>query len=221
MFIGHFAVGFGAKAAAPRVSLGIFFIAAQLLDLLWPILLLLGFEHVEIDPGNTAFTPLHFTHYPITHSLLMVMVWGTLFAGVYWLWKKDMKAAIVLGLCVVSHWVLDLLVHGPDLPLYPGDSPLLGLGIWNSIGATVLVESIIFLAGLAYYFKTTRPRNKAGIYGTWGLILFLVAIYIMNMLGPPPPDKMAIAWAGNLQWLLVIWAFWVDKNREVRPKKMQ
>src|SRR5262245_47114382 len=133
MFIGHFGVGFGAKAKARTASLGTLFLAAQFLDLLWPTLLLLGIEQVEIAPGITKATPLDFTSYPISHSLLTACMWGLLFGTVYWLVREDLKIATVLGLCVVSHWVLDFVVHRPDLPLYPGDSPRVGLGLWNSV----------------------------------------------------------------------------------------
>ena len=216
MFIGHFAVGLGAKAASPKTSLGSLFLAAQFLDLVWPTLLLLGVESVEISPGITKMTPLDFTYYPFTHSLLMATVWGLLFGLVYWLLRKNRKAALVLGLCVVSHWLLDLVVHRPDLPLIPGDSIKVGLGLWNSPAGTLIVEGIIFTLGLWLYLRTTRARNKAGMYGFWGLIIFLIAIYFSNFFGPPPPSVAAIAWAGHLQWLFVIWGYWVDKNREVR-----
>ncbi|AHM60569.1 hypothetical protein D770_11560 [Flammeovirgaceae bacterium 311] len=213
MFIGHFAVGFGAKKAQPAISLGTYFLAAQWLDLLWPTLLLLELEQVVINPGITVVNPLEFTHYPISHSLLMVLVWSGLFALGYWLLKKNRAGAMVLGLCVLSHWVLDLIMHRPDLPLYPGDSPLLGLGLWNSLPGTILVEGLVFAAGLALYLRATTAVNKKGIYGLWSLVVFLVVIQTGNLFGPPPPDVAGIAWAGHLQWLFVLWGYWVDKNR--------
>ncbi|MCB9265957.1 MAG: hypothetical protein H6558_13095 [Lewinellaceae bacterium] len=213
MFIGHFAVGFGAKAAAPRTSLGSLFLAAQFLDLLWPTLLLLGIERVKIEPGITTVTPLDFEHYPITHSLLMAVVWGGLFALVYWLARKYKAGAVVMGLCVVSHWVLDLLVHRPDLPLIPGGATRLGIGLWNSLAATVILEGLIFIAGVWIYLRTTAAKDRVGRWALWGLIAFLVVIYITNLFGPPPPSVKAIAWAGQLQWLFVIWAYWIDRHR--------
>ena len=156
MFIGHFGVGFGAKRAAPRVSLGTLFMAAQFIDLLWQTLLLLGIEHVEIAPGITRVTPLNFISYPVSHSLLMVCVWGALFGFIHWLVRRDRRAAIVLGLCVLSHWLLDLIMHRPDLPLYPGDSPHLGFGLWNSLAASLVVEGLIFAGGIALYLRSTR-----------------------------------------------------------------
>ena len=216
MFIGHFGVGFGAKASASKVSLGTLFLAAQFVDLLWPTLLLLGIERVEIKPGITQFTPLHFVSYPISHSLLMVCVWGLLFGLIYGVVQKNKQGALVLGLGVVSHWILDLIVHRPDLPLYPGESPLLGLGLWNSLVGTFVVEGVIFIVGLVLYLRVTRPRNRAGLYGFWALVGFLVLVHLGNVFGPPPPNITAIAWGGQLQWLLVIWAYWIDRNRVTR-----
>lgn len=213
MFIGHFGVGFGAKTAARRVSLGSLFLAAQFVDLLWPTLLLLGVEHVKIQPGIMKTNPLNFTSYPISHSLLLVCAWGLLVGLVYWLVQKNRKGAVVLGLCVVSHWVLDLIVHRPDLPLYPGNSPKIGLGLWNSVAGTLVVEGLIFAVGLVLYLRTTRARNRVGSYALWALVGFLVLIYLGNSFGPPPTSTGAIAWVGELQWLLIAWAYWVDHNR--------
>ena len=217
MFAGHFGVGLGAKAAAPRVSLGTLFLAAQFVDLVWPTLLLVGLEKVEIKQGITKVTPLDFVSYPITHSLLMVCVWGVFFGGIYWLVKKNGRGAVVLGLCVVSHWVLDLIVHRPDLPLYPGESLRVGLGVWNSLLGTLLVEGLIFVVGIILYLRVTKARNRRGTIGFWALIGFLVLITLSNIFGPLPPNANAIAWVGQLQWLLVVWAYWVDRNRMPHP----
>jgi len=144
MFIGHFALGMAAKKVEPSVSLGTLFLSAQFLDLLWPTLLLLDVEHVSIEPGISKVTPLAFTDYPISHSLLVVFGWSLAFAVVYYLITKNKKASLLLGCLVLSHWVLDVIVHIPDLPLYPGDSPKIGLGLWNSIPLTVITEGLIF-----------------------------------------------------------------------------
>lgn len=215
MFIGHFAVGMGAKAAAPKVSLGSLFIAAQFLDLLWPTLLLFGVEQVEIAPGITKLTPLDFVNYPITHSLLMACVWGLLFFGIYKITAKDTRIALILGLCVVSHWVLDLVVHRPDLPLTPTGDAKLGWGLWNMPAATFLIEGALYIAGIVLYLRATKAKNKVGIYGFWAMVGLLALIYVANVFGPPPPSVKAIAWAGQLQWLFVLMAYWVDKNRAV------
>lgn len=213
MFIGHFGIGLGAKKTAPKVSLGTLFMAAQFLDLLWPTFLLLGWEHVTIQIGNTKMTPLDFTYYPFSHSLLMACVWGILFGLGYYLIKRNKRGSAIVGLCVVSHWVLDLLVHRPDLPLFPGNSPLVGFGLWNHKIIEVIIEGSIFIIGLVIYLRNTKSINKIGRYGFWSLIIFLALIHVSNLFGPPPTSTTAIAWAGELQWLFVIWAYWVDKNR--------
>lgn len=219
MFIGHFAVGFGAKKFAPGLSLGLLFIAAQFVDLLWPTLLLLNVEHVEISPGITEATPLDFTHYPVSHSLLMVLFWSLLFAGIFRLFRKNKKYAWILAFCVLSHWLLDLLVHRPDLPLYPGNSSHVGLGLWNYPIVTAILEGGLFITGIAMYISKTQAINGVGKYGLFTLIGLLIISYVMNFIGPPPPNVAAIAWVGHSQWLFVLLAFWVDHNRRVIRKE--
>jgi hypothetical protein len=216
MFIGHFGVGFAAKKAAPTVSLGLLFMAVQFLDLLWPTLLLLGIEHVQINTDASQTTPLAFIDYPISHSLVMVLVWSVLFGGIYWIIKKNTSGAIMLGLCVLSHWVLDLIVHYPDLPIYPGNSPKVGLGLWNRLIAENIIELIIFITGIVFYVQSTKPKNKFGIYGLWLLIGMLLLSYLANIFAPKPTDTHAIAWGAQFMWLFVILAFFVDKNRTRR-----
>jgi len=216
MFVGHFGVGFGAKAAAPRASLGTLVLASQFIDLLWPSLLLAGLETVEIRPGITKVTPLDFTSYPISHGLLAVVVWGLLFAGVYQVARKYVAGAVTMFVAVVSHWVLDLLTHRPDLPLWPGSDAKVGLGLWNSLPGTLAVELAIFAAGVAFYVRTTRPVDRTGTYALAGLVAFLLLIYSGNLFGSVPPGVKAIAWAGQAQWLLVAWAYWVDRHRTLR-----
>jgi len=213
MFLGHFGVGFGAKAAAPKTSLGTLFLAAQFTDLLWPTMLLAGLETVEIAPGITRVTPLRFTDYPITHSLIAVLGWAALFAGVYFLLKRYPKGAWVCGLAVISHWVLDALTHRPDLPLVPGGAARIGLGLWNSLPATLVVELAIFALGVGLYLRTTRAADRVGSIALWALVGFLLVIYFANVFGAPPPSVTALAWVGQAQWLLVIWAYWIDRHR--------
>ena len=213
MFIGHFALGLGAKKAAPKPSLGTLFLAAQFVDLLWPFLLLTGWEVVKVEPGNTVFTPLNFVHYPISHSLLMTVAWGLIIGGIYYYFRKDKNGAIWLAALTVSHWVLDFLTHRPDLPLYPGGMKV-GLGLWNSLAGTILVEGIIFGVGIYFFLKSTKAKNKTGVYSFWSLVIFLMVIYVSNIWGPPPPDSAnAIAIVGLAQWLLIAWGYWIDRNR--------
>ena len=213
MFIGHFGVGFGAKAAAPKTSLGTLFLAAQFLDLLWPTLLLVGAERVRIAPGITKVTPLDFEFYPISHSLLAVIGWAVLFALVYQAIKRDPRGSVVLGVLVVSHWVLDLIVHRPDLPLAPGSNTKVGLDLWASLPGTVIVEMAIFVVGVSMYLRQTVAKDATGKWSLWALIITLTGIYLGNLFGPPPPNVTALAWVGQSQWLLIFWGYWVDRHR--------
>lgn len=214
MFIGHFGAGFAGKKFEKSASLGTYIMAAQWVDLIWPILLLFGIEKVEIKPGVSAVTPLDFTYYPFTHSLFGVIVWGVFFAFIYFLFKKKLKNALILGVLVVSHWFLDLLVHIPDLPIFSGESIKVGLGLWNSFTATIILEGLIFSAGVFFYYKATKAKNKIGIYSLIGLVVFLVLIYAANLFGPLPDSVESIAIVGNAQWLIILWGYWIDKNRE-------
>jgi hypothetical protein len=216
MFLGHFGVGFAAKRAAPAVSLGLLFLAAQFVDLLWPTLLLLDVERVAIAPGDTALTPLAFTDYPISHSLLAVVGWGALFALAYKLAGGASRAALVLAALVASHWLLDALVHRPDLPLAPWGEARVGLGLWNVPLLALAVELPLFAAGAWLYARTTEARDATGRWAFRGLVAFLCAIQAGNLAGEPPPSVAAVAWVGQAQWLLVLWAFWVDRHRAPR-----
>lgn len=213
MFIGHFGVGFAAKKIDSRPSLGTLFMAAQFIDLLWPIFLIFGIEQVKIEPGNTSFTPLNFINYPFSHSLFGVVLWGLLFGFIYYLIKKNLRSSILLGVLVVSHWVLDLLTHRPDLPIIPWSDFKVGLGLWNSVLITLIIEGIIFILGAFLYIKSTKAKNKKGSIGLWSLLIFFVLVYIMNVFGPPPPSVDAIGYAGLSLWLFVVWAYWIDRNR--------
>jgi membrane-bound metal-dependent hydrolase YbcI (DUF457 family) len=216
VFIGHFAVAMAAKRAAPRASLGTLVLAAQLLDVLWPVLLLAGLERVEIRPGVTAFTPLDFTRYPISHSLAAAAGWAAALAAVYYAATRYGRGALVLALLVVSHWVLDWITHRPDLPLWPG-GPRQGLGLWSSVPATLFTEGMMFAAGLAVYLSTTRPRRARGRWNALAFAAFLVVAYLAAAFGPPPPSVTALAWSALGVWLLVAWAWWVDRDREAGP----
>jgi hypothetical protein len=213
MFVGHAAVALAAKSKAPVASLGWFLAASYGLDLIWPVFLLLGVERVEIAGGATAFTPLRFVDYPWSHSLLMSVVWGALFCGVAMLAGVARAAAILLGAVVVSHWFLDLAMHAPDLPLWPGAAQEFGLGLWNSVAVTLLVEGAVFATGIALYIKASRPRDRIGSLGLWALVAVLTAIWVSGPWAPPPPNVQAVAIAGLSLWLFVIWGAWVDRHR--------
>lgn len=214
MFIGHYAVALAAKKAAPKVSLGTALLAAEFLDFVWPVLLLAGAEHFRIAPGVTKVTPLDFHDYPYSHSLVSALGWSALFGGAHYAVKRDRRAALVLGTVVFSHWVCDWLVHRPDLPVLP-HGPYAGLGLWNSVAATLLLEGGMFLAGLWLYVRMTQAKDGVGRWGFWSLLAFVVMIYVGNVFGPPPPNERVVAWMGLSQWLMVAWAAWADRHRAV------
>ncbi|MHB8931129.1 MAG: metal-dependent hydrolase [Melioribacteraceae bacterium] len=218
MFIGHFGTGLAAKKLDSKISLGTLFLAAQFIDLLWPIFLLLGIEKVIIEPGNTSFTPLNFISYPYSHSLSGVLIWSLLFGSIYYIYRKNINSALLLAALVMSHWILDLITHRPDLLIIPSSDIKVGLGLWNSVIFTMLIEGSIFGVGAYLYISCTKAENKKGKIGLWSLLVFLVVIYLMNIFGSPPPSEKAIAVVGLFQWLLVGWAYWIDKNRAPKAK---
>jgi hypothetical protein len=215
MFIGHFGVAMATKRFVPKTSLGLLVFAAEFLDLLWPIFLLLGIEHVRITPGITRTSPFDFYDYPISHSLLMVVVWSLIVAAICYLASRNLRAATVLGFLVLSHWFLDAIVHRPDLPLRPGSATRIGLGLWNSWPASISIELAFFFSGVILYAQATRARDVLGRYGLWSLIFFLLVGWIGSLLAGAPPSVASVAWGGQSVWLLVLWAWWADRHRAV------
>lgn len=216
MFIGHYGLAFAAKKIAPRASLGVLFLATQWIDLLWPIFLLLGWEHVRIDPGNTAMTPLDFYDYPISHSLLAVFGWSAVVGLFYFAVRRFRREALVVGLLVLSHWFLDVLMHRPDLPLYPGSTTKAGLSLWDSPAVTIGLEFLIFASGVLFYLRAASPLKGKARISLWFLAGLLTAIWLGNLFGPPPPNTTAIAWSGLGLWLFVWWAYSIDRKKETR-----
>lgn len=216
MFLGHYAVGLASKKLAPRAPLGVLIAAPILLDLLWPVFLLVGWEHVAVDPNSNPFLRFVFLWYPISHGLIAVVGWATLFASVYLALTRYVAGAIVIWLAVISHWVLDYVVHRPDLPLYAG-SRLFGLGLWNHRFVTIAIEVAMFAIAVWIYQRETKAKDKIGAYFFWGFVVFLVGFYALAAFGPPPPtSKKAIALGGLSGLLLIIWAWWFDDHREAR-----
>jgi hypothetical protein len=213
MVVGHYAVAMGAKTFAPRTSLGTLVAAGAFLDLVWPVLVLAGIEVVTVTPGATAANPLTFVSYPWSHSLLTSIVWGAAFAAAYFAARRYAAGAIALGILVVSHCVLDAIVHVPDLPLTPWADARIGLGVWNSLPLSLTIELALFALGAGVYFRATTPRDRAGSWGLAGMILLMLVIYAGAVFGPPPPNASTVAWSDMGQWLIVALAAWVDRHR--------
>jgi membrane-bound metal-dependent hydrolase YbcI (DUF457 family) len=216
VFIGHYAVGFAAKRAAPRTSLGLLIGSTALLDLIWPIFLLLGWEKVRIvDSAPTPFLRFDFD-YPISHSLVTTLGWALLAGGAYWAVTRYRAGAVWIAIGVSSHWLLDFVTHRPDMPLWPG-GPKVGLGLWNSTFRTIAVEEAMIAVGLWIYVAHTSPRDRIGLWGFVAFVVFTLAIYALSIVGPPPKDASAVAWVGMAGWLFPAWAAWFDRHRDVVP----
>ena len=225
MFIGHFALGYAAKRWAPRLSLAVLFAAAIFADLLWPVLVALGIEHVRIVPGITASTPLEFISYPYSHSLLTLTLLGALFAWLARLRASRSGAAgsapialgIIVLLLVVSHWVLDVITHIPDMPLYP-NGPKFGLGLWNSVPGTLAVETALFAIGVWMYARATKARDAIGRRAFVGITSFLFVGFVVNAAGTPPPSVTALWMMALGLGALTLWLAWfADRHRISRP----
>ncbi|HEX6575326.1 MAG TPA: metal-dependent hydrolase [Gemmatimonadaceae bacterium] len=216
MFIGHFAVGFAGKRAAPRAPLAALLLAALFADVLWPVLVAVGAEEVRIEPGATVYTPLEFVSYPWSHSLLMLIIWGALFAAYYRKHPDGFRTGMVVGALVVSHWILDWITHKADMPLWPR-GPRYGLALWNSVSATMTVEILVFVAGVFLYARSTRARDRIGSVGFWAFVLFLFAFYVFDSLSGSPPPSVSAIWISALIATVVVllWAGWFDRHRVV------
>jgi len=205
------------NASPPRPrSAAPFVFATGFLDLIWPIFLLLGLEHVRIAPGITRVTPFDFYDYPISHSLLAVVGWSLAVGLAYFALHRYRTRAWMVGLGVLSHWFLDWIVHRPDLPLWPGGTGHYGLGLWNSVPATLAVESAVFAIGFCFYWHETRPKDRIGTWALISLVLFLIFVWMGAMFGGPPPSEKSMAWGALSLWLMPLWAAWADRHRASR-----
>lgn len=211
MFAGHLAVALGAKSMDERTSLSLLIGASFGIDLLWPVFLLIGIESVEIDPGNTAFTPFNFVSYPWSHSLLAVIVWATL---VFFFAKRfgvSKRGSLLAGALVISHWVLDWLTHRPDLPLWPS-GPQTGLGLWNSISMTLIVEGSILLLTTVLFLRSIKPQGWKGKVAFFSLLALVTVIWASGPFSPAPPNSEAVALVGLSMILLPLWGMWIDRT---------
>lgn len=213
MILGHYGLAFAAKRVAPRTSLGTFAFAAQLLDEIWPIFVLMGLERVRVAPGLMAANPLDFEYYPYSHSLAGAIVWSILLGGIYYAVRHDRRSAGVVGLLVFSHWILDVPMHRPDLPLWPGSATRVGLGAWRSIPLTIVLELAVLGFGLVVYLRATRARDRIGIWALWTMVALLVLIFVSGFTTAPPPNGRAVALGALGLWLFVPFGYWIDRHR--------
>lgn len=213
MLLGHYGVAFAAKRVVPRASLGITVLAAQWLDELWPLLLVAGIERVRVVPGLMAANPLDFEYYPFSHSLAFALVWSIAFGAISYAIRRDRRTATIIGSLVLSHWILDVPMHRPDLPLWPGSSLRVGLGAWSSIPLTVVLELVVFVPGLAIYLRTTRARDRIGSWALWAMVIVLLLIFASGFSSAPPPNGRVVGFTALGLWLFVPWSWWIDRHR--------
>jgi len=205
MFVGHYGVSFAAKKVEPAVPLWVLFIAVQLLDVAWAPLVLLGIEKVRIVPGITASNPLDLYYMPYTHGLIAAIAWSAAAFVVYrFIAGGRPKAAMIVGLAVFSHWVLDFLVHRPDLPLY-GNTAKMGLGLWNLPALALGLEIVLLFGGMWLYFQAGARRRIAFV--VFGLIMVAIQAYVF--FGPPPVSDKAAAATALVAYALFAGIIWL------------
>ncbi len=194
MFIGHYGVALAAPRVVTSVPLWMLFFAVQFIDVVWSVLILAGIEQVRIVPGFTAMSPLDLHHMPYTHSLPGAFTLSALLGGVYWLFaRKDRVAGALLVVgAAFSHWLLDLIVHVPDLLLWPG-GPMVGFGLWNNLPLALGLEVALVIAGLAVYLTATRPKGMIGRIWPFVLVGVLLALQAVHLMGEPPASGKELA----------------------------
>jgi hypothetical protein len=213
MFVGHMAVGLAAKRVEPQVSLGTWMLAALLADLIVFPLLFLGIEHFDTVPSVT-YNRMVGRKIVYSHSLLMGVLWGALFAAAYFGWRNFRSGAYFLFGVVLSHWVLDVVSHRPDMSLAPGMSTVFGLGLWNSLPRTIIVEGGLWLLGLVLYVRATRPRNRPGVYVFWSGVALLTLAWWRNISSGMDSNPIRAGAVGLVFFAsIVAWGYWMNRLR--------
>jgi len=225
LFTGHYSFSFAGRALAgksgdqendKRIPLWLLFIAVQFIDVLWAIFVLLGIEKVRIVPGITASNALDLYYMPYTHSLLGVLFWSLLaFAMCQFVPAlRGKRTGLILAAAVFSHWILDLIVHRPDLALYDSVGKM-GFGLWNYRGAAFALEMAVLLCGAAMLYRTAAHKVRLA-----GFVAFLAALQVFGtfFFPPPPTDHAAAITALVLYVVLALMAWCVEGG--VRPRAL-
>jgi membrane-bound metal-dependent hydrolase YbcI (DUF457 family) len=214
MFVGHYGPGFLAKRADQSVPLWVLFLAVQLMDVFWSLFVLVGIEHVRIVPGFTKTNPLDLYDMPWTHSLPGSLGWSVLAAGVYWLATRNRRGSLLVGAAVFSHWILDLVVHKPDLALWDNTAKV-GLGLWDYPVLTLIVEGALVFGGLAAYLQVTRTRPGSRAYSVPVLVVVVFALQVGMLVGPPPASDKAMAVTAFVSYFAIAGVVaWLERGRE-------
>jgi hypothetical protein len=215
MFVGHYGVGLAAKRFAPQTSLGTLVLAALFADLLAWGLVVAGVEHFAIRPGITTTNPLDLYDYPFSHSLATDAAWAALFAVGYYMLRRYWRGSVLIFAVVLSHWFLDFIAHRADMPLAPGINRYYGLGLYNSRPGMIVVEGLIWLAGILLYVRATRSKKRLGTYVFWIGAALLTWVWAFSLKGLPPPGTIIQAGISSLVFMVitVAWAYGVDHWR--------
>lgn len=216
MLVGHLAVGLVAKRIVPKVSLGTWMLAAFFADLVTFPLLIAGIEHFDSVHGAQLNRTIG-RDIVFSHSLLMLVIWGVLFAGVYFFRRRHTFGALLLFAAVVSHWLLDVVSHRPDMPLAPGVSAVFGLGLWNSLPATLIVEGGFWLLALIVYARATRANKRPGVFAFWIGVALLTLVWYGNLHAGMDPNPVKAGVGGLVLFgLMIAWGYWINRLRVVR-----
>lgn len=216
MFVGHYGPSFAAKPLKKSIPLWILFVAVQFVDVLWSIFVLLGIEKVRIVPGITATNPLDLYYLPYTHSLVGSLLWAIAAMIVYRIFSREPNAWVtggIVGAAVFSHWILDLLVHRPDLPLYDNVHKM-GLGLWNYPVLAFALEVVFLFGGMYLYLRSTKPVGRVGRYVMVIFGLVMLAIQAFVFFGPPPSSANAAALTALVAYAVFAGvAHWLERKR--------
>ena len=215
MFVGHYGPSFAIRAVDKSIPLWFLFIAVQLVDVLWAIFVLLGIEKVRIVPGITATNPLDLYYMPYTHSLIGSVAWAGAAAVAYKLTPRlgNWKAGLLVAVAVFSHWILDLLVHRPDLPLYDNAAKV-GFGWWNYPVFAFVLEAAFLFGGIYLYFTKTKATTAGSRYGMIVFGILMLAIQSVVFFGPPPGSDKQLAVTALVSYgAFAAVAFWLERKR--------
>ncbi|MBU6373470.1 MAG: hypothetical protein KJS97_12155 [Alphaproteobacteria bacterium] len=216
MFVGHYGPALALAGGRKGPSLAVACVAVQLVDFAWSGALLAGIEHARVVPGFTALSPLDLYDMPYTHALASAFAWAAGAALLYGVVTRAWVAAALVGVCVISHWLLDWVVHKPDLILW-GDVKV-GLGLWDAPAAGVAAEFGVLALGFVAYMTRTAPKSRLGAVAPWAFFALLAAMAVINWLGPTPPDSAAVAMSALAVYVLTaVLAAGLDRVRTARP----
>ncbi|WP_332310968.1 hypothetical protein [Novosphingopyxis sp. YJ-S2-01] len=192
--------------------------AAQFVDYLFAIFLLMDVEHMRFLEGATKLVPFDLYDMPLSHSLLGTIIAALFFAVPVYVYHRKMRPAILAGVVVLTHWFIDLLVHGADLSL-AGGAPKFGFGLWNAPAYAIVLELVLTGAAFFYYIRATRPPVRhAGHSRVYILAGVMLALQLFNWFGPEDSDVtmfailMLVVFTG-----LAFLADWAGRGRRPVP----